>query len=88
MVAIVIDQLGQGSARGRGEAAAVTSEAARHPHVAHVGMRTDDRGAVKIIDIIVHRITVNKYGIVKPATEKLTHEISMWNLTHTHQICP
>ena len=70
MVAIVIDQLGQGSARGRGEAAAVTSEAARHPHVAHVGMRPDDRGAVKIIDIIVHRITVNKYGIVKPAKEE------------------
>ena len=79
MVAVVVDQLGQGAARGRGEAAAVSSEATRHPHVAHVGMRPDNGGAVKIIDIVVHRITVNKYGIVKPAKDKImSYGLFVW----------
>ena len=54
VVAVVVDQLSEGSPRSRGQAASVGPEATGHVHVGHVGVGADDGASVKMVDIVVN----------------------------------
>ena len=79
MVSVIIEKLGDGPPRGRGETAPVGPEATGHVHVRHVGVGANDRTAVKMVHIVVNWIAVNNNGFVKP--EKGSYLIASEGLT-------
>ena len=74
-VSVIHDQLRQTPGSGGCETATVTSKPAGEPHVAHVGMRSNDRTAVEIVVIIVDRLTLHHGGFIKPEETQLTELI-------------
>ena len=75
IVSVINDQLRQAPGSRGCETASVTSKPAGEPHVAHVGMWSDDRTAVKIVVIVVDRLTLHDGGIIKPEETLLTQLI-------------
>ena len=71
-VSIIHDQLRQSPGSCGRQTASVTSKAAGEPHVAHVRMWTNDRTAVKIVVIIVYRLTLHHGRFIEPEKTQLT----------------
>ena len=70
MITIVINQFSQSPAHSGGQGSSITSKSTSHPHVAHIGVRSNDGATIKVVHIVVNRLTVNDSGMVKPENNK------------------